>query len=64
MSDHNYDASSDHDCDLLIGRVDDRFAPIIRGYGEMEKRAVYRYLLARKPKKNRPSLKKAHRQPV
>lgn len=57
MNLEGYDAWVDEDCDALIDGVEERFAPIFRDYGIVEKRAVYRYHFARRPKKSPPSLK-------
>jgi DNA repair photolyase len=52
-----YDATLDHDCDVLINLVDAGFARIFHGWSESERRAVYRYLFAQKPRRVHPSLR-------
>ena len=55
----NLDAYNNNDADFLIRNVDAKFRPIFerKKYSENEKRAIYRYLFSRRPKKLPPSLK-------
>ena len=55
----NLDALKDNDCDLLIRKVNKKHARLFakEKYGESEKRAIYRYLFSRRPKKLPPSMK-------
>jgi DNA repair photolyase len=55
----NLDAFNDSDADVLIRNVNPRHGPIFeRGrYSDYEKRAIYRYLFSRRPRKLPPSLK-------
>ncbi len=54
----NLDAFYDKDADFLIKRVGPKFIPIFEeGHNQEEKRAIYRYIFSRKPKKLPPSIK-------
>jgi len=53
----NLDAINDQDCDELISNVGNKVSPVFQGYTDDEKRAIYRYLFSRKPKKIPPSMK-------
>ena len=55
----NLDALNDNDCDELIEKVGSKINPIFenKGYTAEQKRAIYRYLFSRRPKKLPPSLK-------
>lgn len=53
------DAHRDPEADFLVRNVAERFMPVFekKRYGDGEKRAIYRYLFSRRPKKLPPSLK-------
>jgi DNA repair photolyase len=51
------DALNDKDCDELINNVSNKVSPVFNGHTVDEKRAIYRYLFSRRPKKIPPSMK-------
>ena len=53
----NLDAFNDKDCDVLISTVGKKLIPVFKKYTDEGKRAIYRYLFSRRPKKLPPSLK-------
>jgi len=53
----NLDALNETDCDKLISSIGNKLIPIFKKYTDDEKRAIYRYLFSRRPKKVPPSLK-------
>jgi DNA repair photolyase len=55
----NLDAYTDGDADILIQNVNPKFQPIFEkiNYSIEEKRAIYKYLFSRKPKKLPPSMR-------
>ena len=55
----NLDGFNDKDCDVLIRNVGNKYMRVFdkRKYSDDEKRAIYRYLFSRRPKKLPPSLK-------
>ncbi len=55
----NWDATRDLDADFLVGQVSPKYARVFAdaGYGAAQRRAIYRYLFAARPKKLPPSLR-------
>ena len=51
------DALNDKDCDELINNVSNKVSPVFEKHSDDEKRAIYRYLFSRRPKKIPPSMK-------
>ena len=51
------DAIINDDCDVLIRNVNSKYRRIFESRSRADKRAIYRYLFSRKPKKLPPSLK-------
>jgi len=51
------DAYRETDCDDLINAVDPKVATVFGGHSANERRAIYRYLFSRRPRKLPPSMK-------